>query len=154
MDEINEAPRRGRPPNREAEKRQVNKWQPPQLLPDPHPEPGYVFRWVRVSTMGVDDSMNVSGKLREGYEPVRAADHPEVQIPGASDGRYKDCIVVGGLMLCKIPQEMAEQRDAYYREQAKNQMVSVDNNLMRQNDARMPLFKERQTEVAFGKGKS
>lgn len=152
MDETNEnTPRRGRPP-REAEKRA--RWQPPQMLPDPHPEPGYGFRWVRTATMGIDDSMNVSGKLREGWEPVKASDHPEVQITGASEGRYKDLIVVGGLMLCKIPLELAEQRDAHYRQQAQNQMTSVDNNFMRQNDARMPLFKERSSETAFGKGKS
>jgi hypothetical protein len=140
--------------SREAEQRPAAKWAPPALLPDPTPEEGYVFRWVRVSAMGQDDSMNVSSKLREGWEPVKAADHPEVHIMGATDGRFKDCIIVGGLMLCKVPKEIVDQRDAYYRDMAKSQMVSVDNNFMRQNDARMPLFNERRSEVSFGKGKS
>ncbi len=127
-------------------------WQPPQLLPDPNPEPGFSFRWIRTSTLTVDDPMNISSKLREGWEPVKAADHPEIQMMGAPNGRFKDCIEVGGLMLCKTPTEFTEQRDAYYRQQADAQMTSVDNNFMRDNDPRMPLFNERKSEVKFGKG--
>lgn len=147
-----ERSRRGRPA-RVAEERTL-RWVPPQLLPDPTPEPGWAFRWIRVSTMGQDDSMNVSQQLRQGYEPVKATDHPEVHISAAPDGRFKDCIVVGGLMLCKIPQEIADQRDAHYRQQAQAQMTSVDNNFMRQQDPRMPLFNERKSEHSFGKGKA
>jgi hypothetical protein len=135
-------------------KRQTRVWAPAQLLPDPTPEPGYVFRWVRISTLGLDDAMNISTRLREGYEPVKATDHPEVQVAGSPEGRFKDCIVIGGLMLCKIPQELADQRDDYYRDQAKQQLQAVDSNLMRQSDSRMPLFKERKTEVVVGKGRS
>lgn len=134
-------------------KREVRSWAPAQLLPDPTPEPGYTFRWIRISTLGLDDAMNISTRLREGYEPVKATDHPEVQVIGSLEGRFPDCIVIGGLMLCKIPQELADQRDDYYRGQAKQQLQAVDNSLMRQSDSRMPLFKERKSEVVIGKGK-
>lgn len=127
-------------------------WVRPELLPSPNPEPGYEFRWVRVSTMGNADPMNVSSRLREGWEPVKAADHPEVHLMQSEDARFKDNIVVGGLMLCKTPTEMVEQRNAYYSGQAEAQMKSVDNNFMRENDPRMPLFNERKTKVTFGTG--
>lgn len=127
-------------------------WAPAQLLPDPNPEAGYSFRWIRTSTLGVADPMNVSSKLREGWEPVKASDHPEVQLMSDQNSQYKDNIVVGGLMLCKTPTEFTEQRDAYYQKQAASQMQSVDNNLMRENDPRMPLFNERKTKVTFGNG--
>lgn len=129
-----------------------HKWLPPQMLPDPLPEAGYGFRWVRMSTLGTNDPMNISSKLREGWEPVKASAHPELQLMGNGDGRFADSIQIGGLILCKIPQELATQRDAYYREQAERQMESVDNSFMRENDPRMPLFKERSTKVSFGKG--
>jgi hypothetical protein len=97
--------------------------------------------------------MNISSKLREGWEPVKASEHPEIQLMNTgSTGRYPDSIEIGGLMLCKTPTEFTEQRDAYYRAQADGQMQSVDNNFMRDNDPRMPLFKERSTKVQFGRG--
>ena len=128
-------------------------WAPPTLLPDPTPENGYKFRWIRVSTLGQSDPRNVSSKLREGWEPVRAADHPEISMYLDNDNeRYKDNIVVGGLMLCKTPTEMSKQRDAFYQQQAEAQMRSVDNNFMRESDPRMPLFSERKSTVTFGRG--
>ena len=142
--------------NRELNTREklsrAKSWAPPTLLPDPFPEPGYVFRWVRVSTLGTKDPMNVSAKLREGWEPVKASDHPEVHLDIVEDGRFKDNIVVGGLMLCKIPAEFVEQRNAYYTGQADAQMKSVDNNFMRENDPRMPLFADKKSKVSFGSG--
>jgi hypothetical protein len=91
--------------------------------------------------------------LREGWEPVRAADHPEISMYLDNDNeRYKDNIVVGGLMLCKTPTEMSKQRDAFYQQQAEAQMRSVDNNFMRESDPRMPLFSERKSTVTFGRG--
>lgn len=138
--------------NREAAARPA-KWLPPQLLPDPNPEPGYAFRWIRVSMVGKDDPMNVSSKLREGWEPVKASEHPEIQLMGnGGNTHYPDSIQIGGLMLCKTPVEFVEQRNAYYNQQAESQMQSVDNNYMRENDPRMPLFKERKTQVTFGRG--
>jgi hypothetical protein len=128
------------------------KWMPPQLLPDPAPEDGYAFRWVRISTLNKDDATNISSKLREGWEPVRASDHPEIRLFGTDDKRFPDSVQVGGLMLCKTPIEFAEQRSAYYSQQAESQMQSVDNTYMRENDPRMPMFKERSSKVTFGKG--
>ena len=128
------------------------KWTPPQLLPDPTPEEGYAYRWIRIATLGKDDAMNVSGKLREGWEPVKASDHPEVRLFSGGQSRFPDSIEVGGLLLCKTPAEFTEQRNAYYQQQAESQMQSVDNAYMRENDPRMPLFKERSTKVTFGRG--
>ena len=128
------------------------KWLPPQLLPDPTPEPGYAFRWIRTSTLGKDDPTNLSSKLREGWEPVKASDHPEIRLFGTVNGQFPDSVVVGGLMLCKTPVEFTEQRDEYFRQQAATQMDSVDNTYMRESNPLMPLFKERSTKVTFGKG--
>ena len=126
-------------------------WMPPQLLPDPNPEAGYAFRWIRVSTLGNADPMNISSKMREGWEPVKASEHPEIQLMGAKTS-IPDSIEIGGLILCKTPTEFVQQRDAFYQQQSEGQMNSVDNNFMRENDPRMPLFRERQTKVSFGRG--
>jgi hypothetical protein len=128
------------------------RWAPASLLPDPTPEQGYVFRWVRMSTMNQADPTNISAKLREGWEPVKASAHPEIQLAAVESDKHRDNIVIGGLMLCKIPTEMAEDRDAYYRTQAENQMHAVDNTFMRENDPRMPLFAEKKSKVTFGNG--
>ena len=97
--------------------------------------------------------MNISLKLQEGWEPVKASDHPEIFVAGVENDRFKDNIVIGGLMLCKTPVEMVEDRNAWFQNQASSQMRSVDNNLMRENDPRMPLFNDRKTTVSrFGNG--
>ena len=127
-------------------------WMPPKLLPDPNPEDGYAFRWIRISVQGKDDATNYSSKLAEGWEPVKASDHPEIRLFNATTAKFPDSIEVGGLLLCKTPVEFTVQRDAYYRQQAEAQMASVDNTYMRENDPRMPMFKERKSTVTFGKG--
>lgn len=127
-------------------------WMRPDVLPNPNPEPGYEFHWVRISTRGQADPMNVSLKLREGWEPVKASDHPEVHLMSIENERFKDNIVIGGLMLCKAPKEMVEDRNSHYQEQADAQITSVDNNFMRESDPRMPLFSERKSKVTFGRG--
>ena len=141
---------------RETESREAaarpKQWMPPQLLPDPHPEPGYAFRWIRVSTLDKSDPTNLSAKLREGWEPVKASDHPEIRLFGSTNGQFQDSVLVGGLLLCKTPVEFTEQRNDYYRKQAEAQMQSVDNTYMRESDPRMPMFKERKSEVSFGRG--
>lgn len=142
--------------NRELETRETTvrkkSWVRPEVLPTPNPEPGYRFYWVRISTRGESDPMNVSGKLREGWEPVRAADHPEIFLANVESERFKDNIVIGGLLLCKAPVELVEERNDFYTQQAEAQIRSVDNNFMRENDPRMPLFNERKTKVTFGRG--
>ena len=115
-------------------------WERPEVLPSPTPEAGYDFHWVRVSTQGLVDATNVSSKLREGWEPCKAEDHPEITMVTVEQERFRDNVVIGGLMLCKAPKEMIQERNTYYSTQAQSQMQSVDNNLMRENDPRMPLF--------------
>lgn len=127
-------------------------WRRPEVLPSPEPQDGYSYHWVRVSTRGNADPTNVTSKLREGWEPVKASDHPEIELAVIENERFKDNIVIGGLMLCKAPQELVEDRTDYYQEQASNQMRSVDNNLMRESDPRMPIFNDRRSNVTFGKG--
>ena len=142
--------------DRDLEKRErtprKQAWRRPELLPSPTPQAGYTFHWVRVSTRGQSDAINVSSKLREGWEPVRAVDHPEIFLSSIENERFKDNVVIGGLLLCKAPIELVEERNAYYAHQTKSQMLAVDQNLMRENDPRMPLFNERKTTVTFGKG--
>jgi hypothetical protein len=121
---------------------------PASTLPDPTPEPGWNYRWIATHVAGVADHSNVSKKTREGWEPVKAVDHPEMMLPAGANGNVE----IGGLMLCKMPTEMVQARSDYFNIQAERQMESVDNNLMRQSDARMPIFNERSTEVRFGKG--
>ena len=128
-------------------------WAPPELLPEPDKQPGYAYRWIRVSTLNNADPRNISAKMREGWEPVTLTEQPKFQLLADPNSRFKDNIEVGGLLLCKTPIEFVEQRNAYYQQQTENQIEAVDNNLMRQNDPRMPLFNERKTEVSFGKGK-
>jgi len=127
-------------------------WTKPEVLPSPTPEEGYAFHWVRVSTRGQDDPTNVSSKLREGWEPVKAVDHPEIELVSIENQRFKDNVVMGGLMLCKAPVELVQERTDYYQKVTDAQMQSVDNNLMRESDPRMPMFNNRKSEVTFGKG--
>ena len=138
--------------NRESAQRKMD-WKPPQTLPEPEPEDGWVFRWIRTSIMGQADPSNTSAKFREGWEPVKASEPPKLMMQADPNGRFKDNIEIGGLLLCKAPAELMQQRDNYYAQQAKAQLQSVDNNFMRLNDERMPLFSEKKTTVSFGKGK-
>ena len=142
--------------DRELEKREktVRKkaWTRPETLPSPNPQAGYGFRWIRVSNQGQVDATNVSSKLREGWEPVKASDHPEITLVSIENEKFKDNLIIGGLMLCKAPIEMVDERNSYYKDQSTAQMQSVDNSLMRENDPRMPLFNDRRSKVTFGNG--
>ena len=142
------APRQSRT---EAERPKV--WQPASTLPEPDKEAGYVYRWVRVATMGQNDPRNISSKLREGWEPVRIEEQPKFRMMVDPDSRFKDNIEVAGRLLCKAPKEMMEQRKEYFAQKNQAQMESVDNNFMRESDARMPLFREKRSTTSFGKGK-
>ena len=127
-------------------------WRPPETLPMPEDRPGWKHRYVRISTMGQADPSNISSKLREGYEPCKAEDYPELMMHATVEGRFKGGIEIGGLLLCRIPEEFLKQRADYYDKQNKSQIDSVDNNFLRENDPRMPLFSERKTKVTFGSG--
>jgi len=127
-------------------------WSPPELLPEPVKMPGYSYRWIRVSTLNNADPRNISAKLREGWEPVPVIEQPQFQLLIDPNSRFKDNIEVGGLLLCKTPTELVDQRNAYYAKQTSAQSEAVDNNLMSQSDPRMPLFRERKSTSSFGKG--
>ena len=122
---------------------------PSSTLPDPTPEPGYVYRWVATHIMGQSDPTNVSRKMREGWVPVKAVDHPELMLEA---NEKTGNVEIGGLMLCKQPIEQARARDEYFAKQSQDQMESVDNHFMRNNDPRMPLFSDRKSTVSRGSG--
>jgi hypothetical protein len=135
---------------RERETR-IRAYTPPQQLPDPIPQAGYSFRWVRTAMMGQSDARNVSMSRREGYEPVKVEDHPEMEMALDDSSKASGNVEIGGLMLCKIPTEILEGRQAYYERLNQQQINSVDNNFMRENDSRMPLFTEKRSEVSFNR---
>ena len=141
---------------REMDARQVmarpEAWRPPELLPSPDHRPGWSHRWVRIAAMGAADPTNISSKLREGYEPCKAEEYPELMVHASTEGRFKGNVEVGGLLLCRIPEEFMTQRSDHYARQNKAQMESVDNNFLRESDPRMPLFSEKKTKVSFGSG--
>jgi hypothetical protein len=127
-------------------------WRPAEVLPEPDRQPGYVYRWIRISTMNNADPRNISGKFREGWEPVSVEEQPRFKYFSEAKGQFKDNIEIGGLLLCKAPTEFLKQRDAHYNKQAQQQMDAVDNSFMRQSDPRMPLFRERKSSSSFGNG--
>ena len=137
--------------NRESAQRK-QQWAPPETLPSPKAQAGWVFRWIRTSFMGQADPTNTSAKLREGWEPVKAEDHPELMLLADPNSRFKGNVEVGGLLLCKAPEELMKQRAEYYARQSSSQMEAVDNNFMKTEDGRMPLFNERRSSTTFGKG--
>jgi hypothetical protein len=142
---------------RELESRETTtrpkQWVRPETLPQPDKQPGYAYRWVRVASLNQPDAKNISSKLREGWEPVRIEEQPQFKLLVDPNSRFKDNIEVAGLLLCKMPEEFVDQRAEYFGNQTKAQMESVDNNFMRENDPRMPLFKEKQSKTSFGSGR-
>ena len=136
---------------REAEVRPQS-WADTETLPSPKPQAGWKFHWVRISTRGEADATNFSSQIRSGWEPCKAVDHPEIQILIVENAQFKDNIVIGGLMLCKQPIERVKAREDYINQKNDNQMRSVDNNFMKENNPVMPLFSERKSRVTFGSG--
>lgn len=127
-------------------------WAPAETLPEPDKQAGFAYRWVRVSTLGNSDPRNLSGKLREGWEPVKVSEQPKFKLLIDPNSRFKDNVEIGGLLLCKTPEEFVKQRNDYYASQTQAQTTAIDNSFMRENDARMPLFAERKSSTSFGKG--
>jgi len=127
-------------------------WMPPELLPEPDKEVGYKYRWIRVSLLNNADPRNISKAMREGYEPVKMEEQPKFKLLIDPNSRFNGNIEIGGLLLCKTPEEFVEQRAKYYDDLTRQQTEAVDNNLMRQSDPRMPLFKESKSSASFGKG--
>lgn len=142
--------------NREAESRERStrpkQWKRADVLPEVAPMPGYVPRWVRVSSLGKADPKNISAKLREGWEPVTIQEQTDLQFLPDENSRFKNNVEIDGLLLCKIPEEFVKQRTEHFTKLTKANMDAVDNNFMRESDTRMPLFAEKRTKVSFGKG--
>ena len=126
--------------SREATKRKVT-WTRPISIPDPEPKPGVEYRWIRTSTLGQADMTNVSSKFREGWEPVKAEDHPELKVLTDVDSKFKGNVEVGGLLLCKNSTENMDARREHYKEKNDQQIASVDNNYLRESDSRMPVLR-------------
>ena len=125
-------------------------WAPPSRLDAPEAPTGFVHRWIRVAMRGEEDKINVHQKLREGWEPVRADEYPDFQAPTIDEGRYAGVIGNGGLMLCRIPEETAQERSAYYGNRTREQMQAVDQDLMKDQHPSMPITKDRRSRVSFG----
>jgi len=128
-------------------------WQPPSMLDAPKAPDGYSHRWIRESVRGQDDKSNMSKRIREGYEPVRAEDYPDFEAPTIEGGNRSGVIGVGGLILAKVPNETKEERNDYFRQQTSDQLNGVDHNYLRESDPKMPLKDsdiQRSSKVQFG----
>ena len=125
-------------------------WTPPSSLDAPPAPNGFRHRWVRIESMGFQDTKNVSGRLRSGYEMVRADEYPDSDYPVIGEGKYAGVIGVGGLVLTRVPEEIAQSRAQYYSDQGKEQDQAVENDLMKEQHPSMPINVDRQTRVTFG----
>ena len=128
-------------------------WTPPSSLDAPPAPDGYRHRWIRAESMGQDDSKNMSGKIRSGWDLVRADEYPGEDYPNVKDGKYAGVIGVGGLVLARIPEELAKQREAYYAQMNADRNEALENDLMKEQHPSMPINQERQTRVTFGGSK-
>jgi len=128
-------------------------WQPPSMLDAPPAPPGYQHRWIREAVRGHDDKSNMSKRIREGYEPVRAEDYPDFEAPTIENGNRAGVIGVGGLILAKVPVETADERNSYFETQTRDQLEGVDHNYMRESNPKMPIKDsdiQRSSKVQFG----
>jgi hypothetical protein len=125
-------------------------WTPPSSLDAPPAPDGYHHRWIRAETMGFDDTKNMAGKLRSGYELVRADEYPETDYPTINDGKYKGVIGVGGLLLARISTELVKSREEYFNNLTKQKDEAIDNDLLKEQHPGMPINNDRQTRVTFG----
>ena len=125
-------------------------WAPPSSLDAPPAPDGYHHRWIRAETMGFDDTKNMSGKIRSGYELVRADEYPGSEYPTVQDGKYKGVIGVGGLLLARIPVEVVKSREAYFNSMTQAADTAIERDLMKEQHPGMPINAERQSRVPFG----
>ena len=125
-------------------------WTPPSSLDAPPAPTGFQHRWIRAESLGFQDTKNIAGRIRSGYELVRSDEYPDSDYPIVEDGKYKGVIGVGGLVLARVPEEIAKQRSEYYQKQAQENVEAVDNDLMKEQHPSMPINIDRQTRVTFG----
>ena len=128
-------------------------WTPPSALDAPPAPTGFRHRWIRAESVGFHDTKNVSGRIRSGYELVRSDEYPDSDYPMVEDGKYKGVIGVGGLVLARVPEEIAQQRQDYYANQHKEKVEAMDNDLMKEEHPSMPIDIDRQSRVTFGGSK-
>ena len=126
------------------------KWTPPTSLDAPKPPAGFRHRWIRAEIVGFDDTKNVMGQLRSGWVLVRADEYEGQDYPVVKDGKYAGIIGVGGLLLARIPEEIAKQRDEYFKKQTEARDEAVETDLMKEQHPSMPINIDRQTSVTFG----
>ena len=125
-------------------------WTPPSSLDAPLAPDGYHHRWIRAESMGFDDTKNMAGKLRSGYELVRADEYPGSNYPVMNEVKYKGIIGVGGLLLARIPKELVKSRDEYFNKITQDKDTAIEQDLMKEQHPSMPINAERQTRVTFG----
>ena len=125
-------------------------WTPPSSLDAPPAPDGYRHRWLRAESMGFDDTKNITGKIRSGWELVRSDEYPDFDYPSMKDGKYAGVIGVGGLVLARIPEEVAKAREEYFKKQTQDREDAVNNDLMKEQHSSMPINADRQTRVTFG----
>jgi hypothetical protein len=125
-------------------------WTPPSSLDAPPAPAGFKHRWLRAEIMGTNDTKNLSGHLRSGFELVRSDEYPESDFPTVEEGKYKGVIGVGGLLLGRIPEEVVEARKEYYQKVTQDKTDAIDNDLLKEQHPSMPINQERQTRVTFG----
>ena len=128
-------------------------WTPPSSLDAPPAPDGYRHRWIRAESLGQDDSKNVSGKMRSGWELVRADEYPDDDYPTVAEGRYAGVIGVGGLVLARITEELAKSREAYFAKMNADRNEALENDVLKEQHPSMPINQERQTRVTFGGAK-
>ena len=132
----------------------VKPWTPPSYLDTPNAPEGFRHRWVRTEIMGFQDTKNIQGRLRSGYELVRSDEYPDSDFPAITDGKYAGVIGHGGLVLTRVPEEIAKQREDYYAKEAGDQINAIDNDLMKEQHRGMPIDIDRQSRTTFGGKKS
>ena len=125
-------------------------WTPPSSLDAPPAPDGFRHRWIRAESLGFQDSKNISGRLRSGYELVRADEYKDQDYPVVTEGKYKGIIGVGGLVLARVPEEIAKQRTEYFQRQTEGQNEAVEHDLMKEEHKSMPIDVNRQSRVTFG----
>ena len=135
--------------SREKDKRPQT-WTPPSSLDAPPAPDGYRHRWIRTEVLGFDDTKNMSGKIRSGWELVRADEYPDQVYPSLKDGKYAGVIGVGGLVLARIPEEIAKSREDFFKKQTQAKDEAINNDLMKEQHSSMPINAERQSRVTFG----
>ena len=136
-----------------AKEERAKVWTPPSSLDAPPAPDGYRHRWIRAESMGQDDTRNMSGKIRSGWDLVRSDEYPDTDYPTVSEGRYAGVIGVGGLVLARIPEELAKQREAYFKQKTQDRNEALENDVLKEQHPSMPINQERQTRVTFGGSK-